>query len=107
DDASRIDGARWFQRTRHVIIPMLSPTLFFLLVVGLIRAFQAFNSFYALTGNGRGPGNSTQSLTVYVYSAFEHGRWGYGSAVATILALAIIVLTLVQWRVLGRKVHYE
>ena len=107
EDAARIDGARWMRRTRHVVIPLLSPTLFFLGVIGLIQAFQAFNSFYALTGNGRGPGNSTQSLTVYVYGSFEYGRWGYGSAVATLLAAAIVILTVVQWRVVGRRVHYE
>jgi multiple sugar transport system permease protein len=106
EDAARIDGANWLQKARNVVIPMLSPTLFFLAVISIIRAFQAFNSFYALAG-GAGPGNATQSLTVYIYSLFEFGRWGYGSAVATLLAIAIIALTVIQWRVLGRKVHYE
>jgi ABC-type sugar transport system permease subunit len=107
EDAARIDGANGFQTIRNVVIPLISPTLFFLVIISLIRAFQAFNSFYALTGTGRGPNNSTQSLTVYIYSAFEYGRWGYGCAVATVLAAGIILLTLAQWRVLGRRVHYE
>ena len=107
EDAAQIDGANWLQKTKNVVVPLLSPTLFFLAVISLIHAFQAFNSFYALADRGRGPGNTTQSMTVYVYSLFEFGRWGYGSAVATLLALAIIVLTVVQWRVLGRRVHYE
>ncbi|HQE84364.1 MAG TPA: sugar ABC transporter permease [Candidatus Hydrogenedentes bacterium] len=108
EDAARIDGAGWWQATRAVTLPILSPTLFFLLVVSTIKAFQAFNSFYAMTGNGRGPQNTTQNLTVYIYANFyEFGRIGYGAAVATLLAIGIVVMTAVQWRVAGRRVHYE
>lgn len=108
EDAARIDGANWFQMTRAVTLPLLSPTIFFLAIVSTVKAFQAFNSFYALTGNGRGPLNTTQNLTVHIYSSFyEYGRYGYGAAVATLLALAIVLLTLAQWRFVGRKVHYE
>jgi len=108
EEAARIDGAGWFQATRAVTLPMLSPTIFFLLVVSTIKAFQAFNSFYAMTGNGRGPQNTTQNLTVYIYANFyEFGRIGYGCAVATLLALGIVVMTALQWRVAGRRVHYE
>jgi len=107
EEAAMIDGAGPLARARHVIVPLLSPTLFFLTIVSVIKSFQAFNSFYALTGNGRGPGNTTQNLTVLIYSTFyEYGRWGYGAAVATLLCTAIIALTLVQWRWFGRRVHY-
>jgi multiple sugar transport system permease protein len=108
EEAARIDGAGWWQATRAVTIPLLSPTFFFLLVVSTIKAFQAFNSFYAMTGDGRGPQNTTQNLTVYIFSNFyESGRIGYGAAVATLLAIGIVVMTLAQWRVAGRRVHYE
>ena len=108
EEAARIDGANVFQVIWRVILPLLSPTIFFLAIVSVIRSFQAFNSFYALTGNGRGPVDSTQNVTVYIYSNFyEYQRWGYGAAVATLLCLTIVTLTLVQWRFVGRRVHYE
>ncbi|NIA15654.1 MAG: ABC transporter permease subunit [Nitrospiraceae bacterium] len=108
EEAARIDGANAFQVIRRVVIPLLSPTIFFLAIVSVIKSFQAFNSFYALTGNGRGPVDTTQNLTVYIYSSFyEYQRWGYGAAVATLLCIAIVLLTVIQWRFIGRKVHYE
>ncbi|MFO7973759.1 MAG: sugar ABC transporter permease [Candidatus Hydrogenedentota bacterium] len=108
EEAARIDGAGWWQSTRAVTIPILSPTIFFLLVVSTIKAFQAFNSFYAMTGDGQGPQNTTQNLTVYIYANFyKAGRIGYGAAVATLLAIGIVVMTVLQWRIAGRRVHYE
>ena len=108
EEAARIDGANGFQLVWRVTLPLLSPTLFFLAIVSGIKAFQAFNSFYALTGNGRGPVDSTQNLTVYIYTNFyEYQYYGYGTAVATLLCLGIVLLTLLQWRYVGRKVHYQ
>jgi multiple sugar transport system permease protein len=108
EESARIDGANALQVIRNVILPLLSPTIFFLAIVSVIKSFQAFNSFYALTGNGRGPVDSTQNVTVYIYSSFyEYQRLGYGAAVATLLCLAIVTLTLLQWRFVGRRVHYE
>lgn len=108
EDAARIDGANWFQVARNVTLPLLSPTVFFLAIVSVIKSFQAFSSFYALTGTGRGPLDTTQNLTVYVYTNFyEYQRLGYGAAVATLLCLTIVTLTLVQWRLVGRRVYYQ
>jgi multiple sugar transport system permease protein len=108
EEAATIDGANGAQRILHVTLPLLSPTVFFLAIVSAVRSFQTFDSFYALTGDGRGPLDTTQNMTVYIYSNFyEYGRWGYGSAVAVLLCLAIIIMTVVQWRVGGRRVHYE
>ncbi len=108
EEAARIDGAGAYRVIRNVILPLLSPTVFFLAVVSVIKAFQAFNSIYALTGNGHGPVDTTQNVTVYIYAQFyEYQRWGYGAAVATLLCLAIVTLTLIQWRLAGRRVHYE
>ncbi len=107
-EAATLDGAGRWATFRHITLPLLSPTLFFLTIVGTIGSFQAFSSFYALTGNGRGPLDTTQNLTVYIYANFyEYGKIGYGSAVAILLSLALILLTVVQWRWLGRKVHYQ
>jgi len=108
EEAARIDGAGWFQVVRSVTIPLLSPTIFFLTIVSVIKAFQAFNSFYALTGNGSGPNDTTQNTTVYIFTnLYVYNRLGYGAAVATLLCGAIVTLTIVQWRLLGRRVHYE
>lgn len=107
-DAARIDGAGPIQILRRIVVPLLAPTLFFLAIVSGIRSFQAFNSFYALTGNGSGPLDTTRNLTVYIYANFyEYQRWGYGAATATLLCLAIILLTILQWRFVGRRVHYQ
>lgn len=108
EEAALIDGANRRQLVFRVILPLLSPTLFFLAVVSVIRAFQAFNAFYALTGNGRGPVNTTQNMTVYIYTnLYEYHDLGYGATVATLLCAAIVGLTFLQWRFLGRRVHYE
>lgn len=108
EDAARIDGANAIQMAWNVTLPLLSPTLFFLVIVSAIKSFQSFNSFYALTGNGRGPLDTTQNMTVYIYSNFyEYGRLGYGTAVATLLCLAIVALTITQWRLVGRRVYYQ
>lgn len=105
EDAARIDGAEGWRLLRHVTLPLLSPTLFFLLIVGVIKAFQAFNSFYALTHGGSMA--DRQNLILYIYAQFyQYGYWGYAAAVATLLLLAIVILTVIQWRVLGRRVHY-
>lgn len=106
EEAARMDGASGLRLMRHITLPLLSPTLFFLLIVGVIKSFQTFNSFYALTQGAVMP--ETQNLIMYVYAQFyQYGYWGYGAAAATLLMLAIVALTLVQWRVVGRKVYYS
>lgn len=108
EDAARIDGANPWRVARHVTLPLLTPTLFFLMVIGTLHALQAFSDVYAMTGDGRGPLNTTQTLPVYIFTNFyEAGRIEYGSAVAVLLALGIIALTALQFGVLGRRVHYE
>jgi len=107
-EAARMDGAGTFYVIRNVTLPLLSPTIFFLAIVSVIKAFQAFNSFYALAGDRPGLVYGTQNMTMYIYTSFyESQRLGYGSAVATLLCIAIVGLTLVQWRFAGRRVHYE
>ncbi len=106
EDAARIDGAGRWRTAWSVTVPMLAPTLFLLLVVGVIGAFQAFNSFYALTGGV--PDTATRNLTMYIYAMFyENQQIGYGAAMASLLALVLAGLTITQWRLLGRRVYYE
>ncbi len=107
DDAARLDGAQGLRRLRHVVLPLVSPTAFFLLVVGVIRAFQAFTSFYALTAGSDRALGTTDHLMLHLYTAFYVNRyWGYASAVAVLLSVGIMLLTLVQWRLAGRRVFY-
>lgn len=106
EEAARIDGATGLRHLCHVTIPLLSPTIFFLVIVGIIKSFQSFNSFYALTHGGGMA--STQNLLLYTYVQFyQYGYWGYGSAVAVLLMGIIVSLTLVQWKLLGRLVFYS
>lgn len=111
-DAARLDGARGWALIRYVRLPLVSPTLFFLLIVFTIRAFQSFTQIYVLSPDGRGgPNETTRNITVYIVQSFNENAArlgpGYGAAVAMVLFAIILVLTLVQFRVLGRQVHYQ
>jgi len=106
-EAAQVDGAGRWAMHRHVVLPLLSPTVLFLTTVGLIRSFQAFNSFYALT-QGNSALGTTENLVMHIYANFyEYGYWGYGAAAATLLSAAILLLTAVQWRIARGLVHYE
>lgn len=107
EDAARIDGAGSRQVLWHVTLPLLSPSLYFLVIVGTIKGFQAFNSFYALNQSGGNTLGTTENLVLYLYANFyEFGRWGYGATIATLLLGLIIALTLVQSWWARRWVHY-
>ncbi len=107
EESARMDGADGSSLTWHITLPMLSPTVFFLSVVGVVRAFQAFNSFYALTQGG-GNTQDTRNLILYIYSQFyDYGYWGHATAASTLLTLTIVALTALQWRFVGRRVHYS
>ena len=105
-EAARIDGANEWQVFRRITLPMLSPTTFFLLIVGTIGAMQAFNQFYVMTGGG--PLDTTRTVTMLIFKTFyQQTRVGYGSAMAVVLALVIVLLTIVNFRFVGRRVHYD
>ena len=105
-EASEIDGASYWQRFRHITFPLLTPTLFFVLILSLIGSFQVFNLVYIMTQGG--PGNATQVYVYYLWeNAFSFFRMGYASAMAYILFLIMLVITLFQVRLVGRRVHYD
>ncbi len=108
-EAARVDGAGTWSMFRHITIPLLSPTLFFLTIVSTIYAFQSFNSIYVMTGPIHGgPLGTTQNLTMYIFrNFFEFTKLGYASAIAFVLLIIILGLTLFQMRVLGPRVHYQ
>ncbi|MCX6021502.1 MAG: sugar ABC transporter permease [Chloroflexi bacterium] len=108
-DAARIDGAGEWRILRHITLPLLSPTLFFLSIVSVIGAFQTFNSIYVMTDPlTGGPLNTTRNITMLVYLNFyEFSRLGLASAIAFLLFFIVLALTVFQMRVLSRKVHYQ
>ena len=111
-EAAEIDGADNWQQFRHVTMPMLSPVVLFNLVMGVIYSFQVFAIVFLMTGTGGqsagGPINSTLMMVVYLYRvAFEQFKMGYGSAVAWLLFLVILVFTIIQWKWSDTWVYYE
>lgn len=105
-EAAQVDGAGEWYRFRKVTLPMLSPTLFFGVVMGLISSFQVFEQTYIMTQGG--PGNSTMTLIYYIFlTGFTYLRLGYASAISVIFLLMILAVTVVQVRLQSRWVHYE
>lgn len=105
-EAAEVDGASWWQRLLHITIPLVTPALFFQLVIGVIQALQLFTQPYVLTGGG--PYNSTLFIVLYLYqSAFQYFQMGYASVLAWILFFYILVLTLLIFRSGSSWVHYE
>ncbi len=111
-EAARIDGASSVQMLRHVIFPLLTPTTFFLLVVATIGAFQSFSLIYVLTTNGSSdigsPLGTTLVATLYVFERFyQDMQLGYAAALALLVALIVLAITVLQFAVLERRVYYE
>jgi multiple sugar transport system permease protein len=105
-EAASIDGASALQRFRHITLPLLAPTTFFILVISMISSFQVFDLAFILTGGG--PGIATNTIVMYVYNqAFQFFHMGYAAAVAWVLFAIIFLITAAQWQVQRRWVHYE
>ena len=96
-EAAQIDGASSIQQFRYITVPQVSPTTFFLAIMGIIGSFKVFDMISVLTAGG--PGNSTSVMAYYIYkTAFTDFKMGYACALAWILFLLIFAVTLVQWR---------
>jgi multiple sugar transport system permease protein len=105
-EAGKIDGAASWRLFRHITIPMLSPITFFLLMLSVINSFQVFAQTYVMTQGG--PLWSTLTLVYYIFQwAFQRFSMGYASALAWVLFLIILALTLIQFRFEREWVHYE
>ncbi len=105
-ESARIDGATTVSSFRHMTVPLLSPSLFFLGVVDTINVFQAFTQIHLLTRGG--PVDSTRTLVYSLYlDAFQNFLTGYASAQAMVLFVLILLLTIVQFRFVERFVHYQ
>ena len=105
-EAAQIDGANKWQTFWHVILPILSPTTFFVLILSIISSFQVFDQAYIMTGGG--PGRASYTMVLHVYqTAFVDFTFGKSSAAAVILFAIILLLTVIQFQVQRRWVHYE
>ena len=105
-EAAEIDGAGMYRRLRHVTLPLLSPTIFFNLVIGIIGSFQVFIQVFIMTDGG--PGTASMMYVLYLYRiGFEELNMGYAALLSWILFLIVLLITLVQFGVARRWVHYE
>ena len=105
-EASDLDGASGWAKFRHITLPMISPTIFFNLVLGIIAAMKVFGLAFVTTAGG--PAYATWFFALHIYhQAFEFYRLGYGSALAWLFAVVLIVFTLFQLRLSDRWVYYE
>ncbi len=105
-EAAEIDGAGELTKLWHITLPMLSPTIFFNVIVALIQVFQYFVPAYVMTSGG--PQGATMFYSLYAYqTAFDDFRMGYASALAWVLFLLVLVATLLSFRVSRDLVHYN
>jgi len=104
-EAAIVDGANAWKRLRYVTLPMLTPVIFFNLVMGVIGALQYFTQAYIMTNGG--PEDSTRFYALYLFDrAWRYADMGYASAMAWLLFLAIVALTAILFRTQRRWVHY-
>lgn len=107
-EAGRIDGANGWQLFRHITIPLLAPTIFFILVISIIGSFQAFNHIYTMNVAASqplgGPLGTTRTISIYMFDQlYNQNRAGYATSVAVLLSLIIFGLTLIQFRYFERS----
>jgi len=104
-DAAAIDGANRWQRFRNVTLPLITPTVFFNLVLGIINALQVFTVVFVVTGGG--PAYATWVYALHIYKqAFSYFSMGYASALAWVFLLIILALTWLQFKISRRWVYY-
>lgn len=104
-EAAELDGANPWQRFMNVTVPMISASIFYVMVIGLINSFQIFTQAYVMTDGG--PADSTLFYVLYLYRyAFDYFKMGYASALAWLLFAVIIALTYVQFRTSEKWVYY-
>lgn len=107
-EASRIDGAGKWRQFVNITFPLITPIVFFNLVMQIIAAFQAFTPAYIVSGGEGGPLDSTLFYTLYLYQkGFTHFQMGYASAMAWFLLVAISVLTAIVFLTSKKWVHYQ
>ncbi|MFC5407218.1 carbohydrate ABC transporter permease [Cohnella soli] len=105
-EAAKVDGAGPFYVFRKVTLPLLSPTMFFIVITSVIGNLQTFEAVYILTGGG--PGYSTTTLVYFIVNAaFKGFNMGLAATISTVLFALIAIVTLIQWKFQERWVHYN
>lgn len=104
-EAADIDGASKVRQFFSITIPMVSPTTFFMLIMGLISSFQMWSNVQILTSGG--PGTASTVIGYYIYkTAFQYGKMGYASSMAWVLFVFVLIITLFQWHGQKKWVNY-
>lgn len=104
-DAAKVDGASGWQRFWNVTLPMTSPVVLFVFMTGIISSFQVFTGAYVITNGG--PADSSLFYVLQLYRvAFNYLKMGYGAAMAVVLFVVLLALTVVMMRISGRLVYY-
>lgn len=104
-ECAEIDGAGGWRRFFRITLPMISPTTFFLIVVTVIGSFNSMAIVKVLTNGG--PGNSTRIITLFIYEqAVKYSYYSYANALACILFVLLLIITLIQWKAQEKWVHY-
>lgn len=105
-EAATMDGANTIKRFRHITIPMVSPTIVYLLVTGFISALQAYAEMDLLTGGGPGNVTTTMAMNV-VFNAFDGRGMGYASAQAWVIFAIILVFSILFFKIINKRAYYE
>ena len=104
-EAARLDGVSGFRQLVHITVPLISPTLYFVVIIGVLHSYQIFDYVFVMTQGG--PADATNVLTFYIYqNAFQFQDIGTASAIANILLLVVMGLIGIVALTLGRRVHY-
>ncbi|HUF38680.1 MAG TPA: sugar ABC transporter permease, partial [Anaerolineales bacterium] len=106
-EAAKVDGANLWHRIRHITLPLLSPTLFFLLMINVINSLQTFGEINILTDGGPGQATMTMLYSIYVDAFIGTPLRGYASAQAYLLFILILVMSFIQFKVVSGRVHYQ
>ena len=105
-EAATIDGANWWQKTRSITLPIMSPVILFQLIIGIIQSFRFFEGAYIMTDGG--PANASLFFMLYLYrQAFQFFHMGYASALAWLIFVIVLVLSLIVLRSSTAWVYYE
>jgi multiple sugar transport system permease protein len=105
-EAAEVDGAGAWHKLWRITVPLMTPTIFFNLIMSLVAAFQAFNNAFIMTNGG--PNNATLLYMLHLYNnAFRYFRMGYASAMAVMLFAVVFTVTLLVYRSSRRWVYYS
>lgn len=105
-ESSTVDGAGYWTKLFKITLPLLSPVLFFVTIINFINAFQSFGQIHILTEGG--PSEATNLIVYSIYrESFMYGNYGFASAQAVVLFLITLFVTLIQFKVGERRVHYQ